>query len=149
MSTQINLDNTIQGNFASEQQWLISLVVANTDLGVFDKFAGGDVTSSPNKHRPGGMGDEVTYFALPSYSDVTISRVYETQRDHDLVTQLRKVVGRATAVVTMVPLDSNGAPFGANRVYTGRLIAVKDGGTDSNSTAPRMLELDISVTTVA
>ena len=134
--------------YGSEQQWLATLNVNGVDYGIFDKFSGGDVSAAANKHRPGGMGPEVTYLALPTYTDVSLTKVYETQRDHDRVAQLHDLVGRALASVTLTPLDDQGNPWGNPRVYQGRLIGVKDGGTDSMSNAARMFEVDISVETV-
>jgi len=134
--------------YGSEQQWLATLNVNGVDYGIFDKFTGGDVSAAANKHRPGGMGPEVTYLALPTYTDVSLTKVYETQRDHDRVAALHNQVGRALASVTLQPLDDQGNPWGNPRVYQGRLIGVKDGGTDSMSNAARMFEVDISVETV-
>jgi hypothetical protein len=134
--------------YGSEQQWLATLNVNGVDYGVFDRFAGGDVSAAVNKHRPGGMGPEITYMSLPVYSDVTLSKVYETQRDHDRVAALHNLVGRALASVTLQPLDDNGQPWGTPRTYQGRLVAVKDGVTDSMSNAARMFEIDIAVETV-
>ena len=134
--------------YGSEQQWLATLNVNGVDYGIFDKFTGGDVSAAANKHRPGGMGPEVTYLALPTYTDFSLTKVYETQRDHDRVAALHDKVGRALASVTLQPLDDQGNPWGNPRVYQGRLIGVKDGGTDSMSNAARMFEVDISVETV-
>jgi hypothetical protein len=143
--------------YGSEQQWKVELSFLNT-VGtltpsttsvVFDKFAGGDPTAPANKHRPGGMSTEVTYLSLPSFSDVTLTKAYNTQVDHDLVGLLHNAVGKIMCKVVMNPLDDSGAVFGATRTYTGRLVGVKDGGTDSMSGATRMWEVDISVETVS
>ena len=140
---------TVSSHFyGSEQQWLATLSVAGVDYGIFDKFAGGDVTAAVNKHRPGGMGPEITYMSLPTYSDVTLTKVYETQRDHARLATLHSLAGNALATVTLQPLDDQGNPWGTSRTYQGRLVAVKDGGTDSNSNAARMFEVDIAVETV-
>jgi len=134
--------------YGSEQQWLVTLNVGGFDYGVFDTFTGGDVTAPAVKHRPGGMGPEVTYNSLPMYSDVTVGRVYSTQRDHPLIAQLHTQAGNQLASVTLQPLDDNGVPWGSPRVYQGRLISIKDGKTDSNSNSPRVFEVDIAVETI-
>jgi hypothetical protein len=144
MSTQVT-----SHFYGSEQQWLATLSVNGVDYGIFDKFSGGDVTATANKHRPGGMGPEITYLSLPTYSDVTLTKVYETQKDHDRVGTLHDLAGRALASVTLQPLDDQGNPWGTPRTYQGRLVAVKDGGTDSMSNAARMFEVDISVETIS
>lgn len=136
--------------FGSEQQWLPSAFVEGVgNLGVFDKFNGGDLTAAVVKYRPGGMGPEVTYLTLPVITDVTLTRVYEQQRDHALIAKLHTLSGRATASVTLQPLDTDGNPFGNPRTYQGRLGTVKDGQTDSMGNAIRMWELDIVCETVA
>jgi hypothetical protein len=144
MATQVP-----QHFYGSEQQWLATLNVGGVDYGTFDKFAGGDVSAPVNKHRPGGMGPEVTYLSLPVYSDVTLTKVYNTQADHDRVAALHNAVGNQLATVTLSPLDDTGAIWGTPRIYTGRLVSVKDGGTDSTSNAARMFEVDISIETVS
>jgi len=156
-------------NYGSEQQWLATLTVnyipANApalnivQVGTtvtFDKFSGGDVTSSVNKHRPGGMGPEITYISLPTFSDITVSKVYETQNDHNVISDLHQLVGRAMVTLTLTPLDEEGNTYtGSNtnviqpRTYWGRLTGVKDGGTDSTSNAPRMYEVDIAVESIS
>jgi hypothetical protein len=135
--------------YGSEQQWLATLNVGGVDYGVFDRFTGGDVTSTVNKHRPGGMGPEVTYMSLPMYSDVVVSKVYHTQQDHRRIAELHQQVGKSLATVSLQPLDDNGNPWGNPRVYQGRVVSVRDGQTDSGSNAPRMFEVDIAVETVA
>jgi len=135
--------------YGSQQQWLATLNVGGTDYGIFDTFSGGDVTATVNKHRPGGMGPEVSYMSLPSYSDVVLNKVYHTQADHARIATLHQQVGKALATVSLQPLDDQGSPWGSPRVYQGRITSVKDGGTDSGSNAPRMFEIDIAVETVA
>lgn len=135
-------------NIGSEQQWLATLSVGTFQNYVFDKFAGGDVSAPVVKHRPGGMGPEITYTSLPSFSDITLTKVYETQADHANIATLHSYAGNQLATVTLTPLDDTGAVWGPARVYSGRIVAVKDGGTDSNSNAARMFEVDIAVESI-
>ena len=135
---------------ATELQYLTTLSVDGYgNVGVFDTFTGGDVTATPTKHRPGGMGPEKTYLSLPSYSDVSIGRVYDEGRDHQLIAQLHSLVGNTYCTVSVQPLDANGNPFEGPRTYYGRIASVKDGKADSTSHAPRMWSVDISVENVA
>jgi hypothetical protein len=133
----------------SEQQWLPSINVTGFgNLGVFDMFSGGNVTATPPKNRPGGMGPELTYVGLPVYSDVVLTRVYEETRDHVLIGQLHAVVGEVYATVALQPLDDNANPFGSPRTYYGRLAAIDDGTTDSNSATVRKWTITIAVETI-
>ncbi len=144
------LPNGQTGN-ATEQQFLPSLQVYSSalpnggDLGVFDQFAGGDVTATPAKYRPGGMGPEITYLALPVYADVTLTRVYDEGRDQALIATMHTLVGNTYATVTLQPLDQNGNPWGIPRTYYGRIASVKDGNADSTSSSVRKWDIMISV----
>jgi len=154
-------NSTVQHHIGSEQQWRadlsvpasVTLPASYSNVIPFDKFAGGDVTATVNKHRPSGMGPEVTYLSLPTYSDVTLSKVYNTDVDHALIGALHNLVGNTIVTVTLTPLDDNGSVFVGGgalpRTYSGRITSIKDGGTDSNSNAVRMWEIDIAVESIA
>jgi hypothetical protein len=147
----------VVGVSGTEQQWLASVTIDGVPYGNFDKFAGGDSTSTPSKYRPGGMGPEKSLVALPVFSDITVSKVYETVLDHQRIADLHNGnanagilgAGKSQAVCSLQPLDDSGTPWGNARVYTGRLATVKDGSTDSMSNSPRMWEIDIVVETIS
>ena len=150
-------------NYGSEQQWRATLqinsipieltpsVLSTSSTITFDKFSGGDVTAAVNKHRPGGMGPEITYLSLPTYSDVVLTKVYETQVDHLIIKDLHALAGRSMVTVTLTPLDDEGNVYDSvsARTYSGRLVNVKDGGADSMSNAARMYEIDIAVESIS
>jgi hypothetical protein len=139
----------VTGN-ATEQQFLTTVNVDGVgDIGVFDKFTGGDVTTKITKNRAGGMGPELTYLALPTYADVVVTRVYDEGRDHALIGSLNPKVGNTYATIGQQPLDADGAPWGSPRTWRGRLSDIKDGTADSNSSAVRMWELTMVVETLA
>lgn len=133
----------------SEQQYLVSVTVDGVGpLGVFDKFTGGDASASITMYRPGGMGTEQAYQTLPTYSDITCTRAYIEDRDHVLVGQLLPQCGRTTCTVMVQPLDDEGNPHLSPRTYAGRLSAVKDSGTDSESGKVRTWDITMKVETV-
>jgi len=144
--------------YGSEQQWIPKLtVISPFKTGItagktynvtFDKFSGGDATANPPKYRPAGMGDEISYAALPVYSDAMLTKAF-AQADLETQAAFRVLAGRAQAIVTLVPLDDTGVAWGHNRVYTGRLASVKDGNTDSTSSAVRTWDVSVSVETVS
>jgi hypothetical protein len=142
------------------QQFLVTLTVqprspAGTPpilCGIFDKEDGGDVTTTPVKHRSGGNIVETIYPSLPVVGTVSLERVYdagEYRNDQQLIATLRGLVGQANATVTEQPLDANMDAFGTPRTYTGLLTGVKDGGVDSTSEQARMWSVDIDCTTTA
>lgn len=131
---------------STQQQSLVSVTIDGAPLGVFDTLSGGDVSAEPAKHRSGGMGTQKAYAALGDTDDVTVSRVYERERDHDLLRRLRPRVGRGVATITDQPLDDDGARWGKPTVYIGRLSKIAPGEVDSESGDPRMYELTVLVT---
>jgi hypothetical protein len=141
--------------FGSEQQWLATLQVdallpltSRAYTINFDRFTGGDVQSTSVKHRPAGMGPEISYLSLPIFSDISLTKAYVTADEIQTVQQLHLIAGRAPCSVTITPLDANGVAFGTQRTYKGRLMTVRDGQTDSNSAQPRMWSVDVSVESV-
>jgi hypothetical protein len=148
------------GWYGSEQQFIASLSIVDTPAKtsilkkgaaslVFDKFSGGDISAPVNKHRPGGMGPEITYLSLPTYSDITLTKAYNTQQDQDILADLHVMIGNTQVTVSIQPLDDAGNAWGTPRQYQGRLIGVKDGGTDSMSNAVRMWDVTIAVESIA
>jgi hypothetical protein len=133
---------------STQQQFLITVVVDGATLGVFDTLTGGDALANEVKHRPGGMGNEESLVSLPSYSPVMVTREYKRERDHELLRSLTGKGGRVTASVSEQPLDDEGNVWGKPTVYSGRFLGVKRGDADSTGEQPRMLELDISVSSV-
>lgn len=136
---------------SSMQQFLITLSVNGVPYGVFDKMDGGDATTTPVKHRPGGSKVEVIYPSLPVYGTVMLERVYDNEfrSDQLVIATLRGLVGSGIATVTEQQLDANLNAFGTPRTFSGLLTGVKDGGTDSTSEAARMWSVDIDVVTSA
>ena len=134
---------------ATEQQQKIT-VFLNTgtvvgNLGIFDKFTGGDAKAPVTKHRAGGMGGEISYLALPEFGEVTVSRVNDEGRDTALIAYLRTVVGAIYGTVTTQPLDAAGAAIQTPTTYYGRLSSVMPGAADSTSAAPRMFEMTFAI----
>ena len=145
----MGVNNNAQTYTAAELQYLITVQIDGLGpLGVYDNYSGGEAKASPPKHRPGGMGSEISYLALPVFSDVTVGRVYDEGRDHELIATLRGLCGRSYGTITEQPLDANGNPWGTPRIFRGRLASVNDGKTDSTSNAVRMYTLDFAIESV-
>lgn len=111
------------------------------DLGVFDTKSGGETTAEVPTNRPGGSTVRKSYAALPESSAVTITRVRENERDHELERWLRGRVGMVTLEVSEQPLDSDFVPWGKPILTTGILTGVNSSDIDSNGTELRKLEL--------
>lgn len=135
---------------ATEQMALVTAVVDGQSLGVFDTRQGGDNVGTEVKHRPGGMGPEKSYTSLSSPTTVTVTRVFENERDFELFRRLQAIAGRNhPGSVTEQPLDGDGNAYGQPLTYSGTFLGVKWGNVDSNSSTARMAELDFSVLTIA
>lgn len=132
---------------STSQQFLVTLVVAGRDLGVFDTLKGGDSTVKSSMHRPGGMGPEKSYRGLPTYGTITVDRVLERERDWEIVRWLEDQAGGVRAQATRQPLDEQGNAWGTPMTWSGRLGTVKHGDTDSTSSNPLMFQVDIDVET--
>lgn len=133
----------------TEQSELLSVVVNNQPLGVFDTKTGGDALAKDIKHRPGGMGPELPYTSLPTYSTMTLSRVYQANRDHELVRSLIPLAGRVAASVTIQPLDAEGNAYGQARTASGWFLGVREPKIDSTSDAVQMYDIEMSVVAYA
>lgn len=130
-------------------QYLVTLTVDGIgDIGIFDTRKGGDNSIKVTMHRPGGMVPQKSFVTLPDYSTVTVSRVYERVRDHELVRALRTVAGKAFGTVTEQPLDTDGNAWGTPVTWRGRIGNIKPGDVDSNSTSVRMFDVDLEPETV-
>jgi hypothetical protein len=117
-------------------------------LGSWQTRKGGETTVNPATFREGGMGPLRTIAALPTYTDLTLTRVY-TKADVETCADLIQQSGRVQCSVTEQPLDEEGNAFGAPRVYRGRVTSVKPGDYDANSDVARMWEIDVKVTTIS
>lgn len=134
---------------ATQQQFLVHVIVNGQALGVFDEMSGGDAVAKEVKHRPGGMGDEQSFVSLPSYGKITATRVYIESRDQSLEKTLYPLGGKVSGSVTRQPLDADGNAYGAAMVYSGRFLGVTPPKVNSDSDQLAMLELNFSITTVS
>ena len=148
---------------SSEQMALLTLHVqplspagaAAINCGTWDKRDGGDVTTAPIKHRPGGSKTEVIYPSLIKYDALTLERVYNNgsdgigDNDQQLSSQLLALSGKARATVSEQPLDANLSAFGTPRTWQGMLGDIKLGTVDSDSEAARKWTVQINATTLA
>lgn len=126
-------------------QWLYTLTVNDRPLGVWDKKEGGDADSEEVKYRPGGMVPQRSLGGAQTLENVTLTRLYEFARDHDLAKWMRTVRGKARCVIAMQPLDEDGNPFGAPDVARGTLKRVTSPEGDSEADDPGTYEVEITL----
>lgn len=125
-------------------QHLTTVVLDGRPLGVFDKITGGEVDSEESKYRPGGMGAQRSLGGPSSVGNVTVERLYELARDHDLARWAQTRAGRGRVTVSKQPLDTEGNPFGKPLVYQGSLKTVTFPDGDSDSADPNTWTMVVS-----
>jgi hypothetical protein len=127
-----------------QDQYAVSLAVDGKDLGVWDKFSGGEVDSEELKYRPGGMAPQVSLGGYRNVGNITVSRLFDQSRDLGQSGWLINRVGKGDVTVAKQSLDVDGNPFGKPVVYTGKLKRVTLPEVDSESSDPALVELEIS-----
>lgn len=132
-----------------QSQWRTIVKIDGKDLGDWDSFNGGEKQNEVVAHRPGGFRAERKYAAPARYQDVTIGRVYETDRDHERVVSWIQSLEPARAEILRQPLDPDGRPFGRSQIYRGWVSNIDPGEADSDNDALSELELTVSVDEVA
>lgn len=127
-----------------QDQWQNTATIDGRPVGVWDTLAGGDVEAEETKYRPGGMASQISLGGTMTVNNVTLARLV-TREDWPLMHQLLSSrVGKGVVTVSRQPLDTDGNPFGRPIVYTGKLIHVVPGDTDSNSSDAAVWEITIA-----
>ena len=128
-----------------QDQFSVTVSVANKPLGTFSKMTGGEADSDETKFKPGGMAAHVSLGGSVEIGNVTVTRLEDAA---ELVTNTKWLigqVGKGKCTVTKQPLDADGHAFGDPLVYTGTLKTVKPTEHDASSSDAGELELEISV----
>lgn len=115
------------------------------NLGIWDKFSGGEIDSDVTQYYPGGMAPPVSLGGRKTVGNVTVSRLYRLERDHDRIQMLVDSVGKSAMVVSKQPLDINSNVYGRPIVYRGTLKRCTPPEVDSEASGAGMLELEMTV----
>lgn len=127
-----------------QDQWLNTVTIDGTPLGVWDTLGGGGAESEETKYRPGGMQPQVSLGGPTSVGNLTLARLLGPDDWEVMHTLMSSRVGKADVTVARQPLDVDGNPFGRPLVYRGKLQNVNPGDTDSNSSDPHTWEIVVS-----
>lgn len=128
-----------------EQLFLVTLSIDGTDLGVWDKWDGGDKDSASVKYRSGGDPAEEDLGGPVTFSDITLTRNYRLSRDAGILGFLFQKVGVGNCVASKYPLNRDYSVFGPYIQAQGPLKTVTDPKVDSNASNPATLVLVLSV----
>lgn len=123
----------------------VAVNIDGEDTGIWDKLTGGGIDSEETKYKPGGMVGQISLGGTINADNVTISRIYDLNRDHTRVKRWMARAGKATVVVTKQPLDIDGNVFGDPLVYTGVLKACTPPEVDSESSDAGLIEIEVSI----
>lgn len=128
-----------------QDTYSVTVSLDGDDTGVWDKMDGGALDSEETKYKPGGLAPEVSLGGTVTVENVTVSRLYDLDRDHrGLVSSLLNRVGKGRCVVKKQPLDPDGVAVGDPLVYRGVLKAVTPPPVDSESNSAGLLEIEVS-----
>lgn len=114
-----------------KNQWLVTSWVAGLgNLGAFDQCTGGAGEAAEKKYREGGAVDQTILIGSKSRSNVTLERIFRSERDGAIFKKLDNSRGKAM-IVTKQPLDDDGNAIGEPIIYMGKLKNVTGPDTDS------------------
>jgi hypothetical protein len=118
----------------TQQNYNVTVTVDDRNLGTFSMMSGGEVTADVTKNFPGGMQPERAYGGPATTGDVTVTRVFERDRDApELFHWLVGRVGKGQCTVSKQPLDRDGLAFVRPIVYQGILKGLTPGDANANS----------------
>jgi hypothetical protein len=127
-----------------QDKWSNTVTIDGERWGVWDTLAGGEVSDSETKYKPGGMKPEKSLGGSTTVGNLTLGRLLEKE-DWEPIRQLMiNRVGKASVTVARQPLDDDGNPFGRPLTYSGKLLNVAPGDTDSTSDSAQAWTIIVS-----
>jgi len=130
-------------NPTREDTFSVTVTVGSWNTGVWDKKSGGELDSDDGIYYPGAMGPQIALGGRRKPGNITVSRLYRLQRDHDTIQRLLDAVGKQLVTVKQQPLDIDGNAYGAPIVMNCRLKKVTPPTHDSSSSNAAMIELEL------
>jgi hypothetical protein len=127
-----------------QDQWANTVSIDGVPWGVWDTLGGGAVEAADTKYRPGGMAPERSLGGHVTVSNLTLGRLLGREDWEPMGDLMRSRCGKANVVVSRQPLDTDGNPFGKPLVYSGTLMTVTPGDTDSESADAQVWEIGVS-----
>lgn len=134
---------------------MVTVFRPGTDIpiikGVWDTKTGGQMDSEERVYHPGAMAEAISLGGRRTPENVTLSRLCLVGRDWEAIPSLLAVVGRARVTVADHPLDFDGNAISGIHVltYNGTLKRVQPPEHNSESSDPAMIEIEVTVDTVA
>jgi hypothetical protein len=128
-----------------QDKWLITVSIDGKPTGTWDTFDGGGAEATDTKYKPGGMGDEISLGGKASVGNITLGRLLgKSQYPYMRSLLVNDRSGKARVVVVRQPLDDDGHIWGEPLTYTGTLMNIDLGATDSNGNAAQISTIVVS-----
>lgn len=127
-----------------QDQYAVSVSINGKNYSIFDKMTGGVIDSEETKYKPGGMFPQISLGGSVTVTNVTVTRLFDLDRDLPLVGEIKALVGKGNVTVTKQALDIDGNPKGKPMVYTGKLKSATFPEVDSESNSAGMVALEVS-----
>ena len=114
-----------------KNQWLVTVHIDGIgSLGAFDQSTGGVGESAEKKYREGGAVDQTILIGSKSRSNVTVERIFRSERDGAILKKIDNSRGKEMKV-SKQPLDDDGNAIGEAIDYSGKVKTVTAPDTDS------------------
>jgi hypothetical protein len=114
-----------------KNQWLVTVHIDGIgNLGAFDQSTGGAGEAAEKKYREGGAVDQTILIGSKSRSNVTVERIFRSERDGPLLKRIDNARGKEM-LVSKQPLDDDGNAVGEPIPYGGKVKTVSHPETDS------------------
>lgn len=111
--------------------------------------SGGGISSNVTKAYDGGDPDPDLITAPPEVDNIVVTRIYDPNRDGDLVQALKQQVGRFVTTITVTPTDADYVAVAPPDVYSPAvLVSFKLPDVDAASGDAAPIELEFAVSTV-
>lgn len=136
---------TVRDAGTRQDQFVVRLTINGANFGIWDKKTGGELDSETTTYYPGNMGAQQDLGGRPTAGNITLSRLYDRQGDHDIINTLLAAVGKGNVTVSQRPLDENNNEYGKSIIWNGRLKRVTPPDVDSESGTAAIYEIEISI----
>ena len=127
-----------------QTNYLNTVTVGGRNLGVFDRFSGGNRTSTNTKRRHGGSIRKKVHPSYGEFDTVTVGRDYDLAAMHAEVRRMLTTETPLPMVVRRQPLDAERRPFGDSLIYQGFVETVSPGDIDAD--AEDLTDIEITMT---
>ncbi len=128
-----------------ERNFLVTVTVGGSPIGVFDSFDGGDIDSDSSTYSAGGMADPEALPGTVTTGEVTVGRGYRGERDAVLKKYLNTQIGQPI-VIGKQPLNPDKSPVpGGLETFRGVVKGVSTPKHDSNGSSVTKFEITATI----